>query len=121
MSSRSNICTWRVLYRRQPFGNPERSGAFFPTENIRGKREQVCYQRMKTVKADAGWRRPGGSLGLGAGITTGEGCTPPGAEADTWARTSRRLETQAPGVGTTLSHVPLLFRTSFKFTPKVTS
>lgn len=34
MSSRSNICTWRVLYRRQPFGNPEHSGLFFPTKNI---------------------------------------------------------------------------------------
>lgn len=71
MSSRSNICTWRVLYRRQPFGNPERSGVFFPTKNIRGKREVYCQGPKKV--AGTGRTLPHGAAGAGPSARSGSG------------------------------------------------
>lgn len=71
MSSRSNICTWRVLYRRQPFGNPEHSGLFFPTKNI-GKTRGLLSRTEESL--GTGHTLPHGAAGAGPGAReTGRG------------------------------------------------
>lgn len=71
MSSRSNICTWRVLYRRQPFGNPEHSGLFFPTKNI-GKTRGLLSRTEESP--DTGHTLPHGAAGAqGQAPKTGRG------------------------------------------------
>lgn len=71
MSSRSNICTWRVLYRRQPFGNPEHSGLFFPTKNI-GKTRGFLSRTEESL--GTGHTLPHGAAGArGQAPKTGRG------------------------------------------------